>query len=102
MAGLVSNIQRKNIESIAYLHEQDRQPLQKFIGQKPWEWQPMIAELVAQIAATIGRSRRRAGDRSVGSHQARQGVGGRGAAMVRACGQSGQLPSRRVLGLRHA
>ncbi|MFZ3366932.1 MAG: IS701 family transposase [Candidatus Sulfotelmatobacter sp.] len=56
LAGLVSNIQRKNIESIAYLHEQDRQPLQKFIGQKPWEWQPLIAELSRQIAATIGQA----------------------------------------------
>lgn len=56
LAGLVSNIQRKNIESIAYLHEQDRQPLQKFIGQKPWEWQPLIAELSRQIATTIGQA----------------------------------------------
>ena len=54
LAGLVSNIKRKNIESIAYLHEQDRQPLQKFIGQNPWEWQPMIGELARQIAATLG------------------------------------------------
>jgi SRSO17 transposase len=37
VAGLVSNVKRKNIETIAYLHQQDRQPLQKFIGQKPWE-----------------------------------------------------------------
>ncbi len=56
VAGLVSNIQRKNIESIAYLHEQDRQPLQKFIGQKPWEWQPIIGELASQIATAIGEA----------------------------------------------
>lgn len=56
VTGLVSNIKRKNIESIAYLHEQDRQPLQKFIGQKPWEWQPMIGELSRQIAATLGEA----------------------------------------------
>ena len=56
LAGLVSNIKRKNIESIAYLHEQDRQPLQKFIGQNPWEWQPMIGELARQIAATLGEA----------------------------------------------
>ena len=56
LAGLVSNIKRKNIESIAYLHEQDRQPLQKFIGQNPWEWQPMIGELAQQIAATLGEA----------------------------------------------
>jgi SRSO17 transposase len=56
VTGLVSNIKRKNIESIAYLHEQDRQPLQKFIGQKPWEWEPMIDELARQIGAAIGRA----------------------------------------------
>src|ERR1035437_2560680 len=56
VTGLVSNVKRKNIETIAYLHEQDRQPLQKFIGQKPWEWQPMIDELARQLAATIGEA----------------------------------------------
>jgi SRSO17 transposase len=56
VAGLVSNVKRKNIESIAYLHEQDRQPLQKFIGQKPWEWQPMISELAWQIGAALGEA----------------------------------------------
>lgn len=56
VAGLVSNIKRKNIESIAYLHEQDRQPLQKFIGQKPWEWQPMIQVFARQIGAAIGEA----------------------------------------------
>ena len=56
VAGLVSNIKRKNIESIAYLYEQDRQPLQKFIGQKPWEWQPMIGELAGQIGAALGEA----------------------------------------------
>jgi SRSO17 transposase len=56
IAGLVSNIKRKNIESIAYLHEQDRQPLQKFIGQKPWEWQPMISELARQIGSELGEA----------------------------------------------
>ena len=56
VAGLVSNVKRKNIETIAYLHEQDRQPLQKFIGQKPWEWQPLIDTLARHIAATIGQA----------------------------------------------
>jgi SRSO17 transposase len=54
VAGLVSNVKRKNIETIAYLHEQDRQPLQKFIGQKPWEWQPLVSELARQIGTTLG------------------------------------------------
>jgi SRSO17 transposase len=56
VTGLVSNVKRKNIETIAYLHEQDRQPLQKFMGQKPWEWQPLVGELTRQIAATIGQA----------------------------------------------
>ena len=56
VAGLVSNIKRKNIESIAYLHEHDRQPLQKFIGQKPWDWQPLIQELARQIGQTLGEA----------------------------------------------
>ena len=56
VAGLVSNVKRKNIETIAYLHEQDRQPMQKFIGQRPWDETPMIGELVRQVAASIGRA----------------------------------------------
>jgi SRSO17 transposase len=56
VAGLVSNVKRKNIESIAYLHEQDRQPLQKFIGQKPWDARPLIGELARQIGATLGEA----------------------------------------------
>ena len=54
VAGLVSNVKCKNIETIAYLHEQDRQPLQKFIGQKPWEWQPLIGELARQVGSALG------------------------------------------------
>jgi SRSO17 transposase len=56
VAGLVSNVKRKNIETIAYLHEQDRQPLQKFIGQKPWNGKPMIAELARQIGTALGEA----------------------------------------------
>jgi SRSO17 transposase len=54
VAGLVSNVKRKNIETIAYLHEHDRQPLQKFIGQNPWKWQPVIGELARQMGVALG------------------------------------------------
>jgi len=57
VAGLVSNLQRKNVAAIAYLHEQDRQPLQKFIGQKPWDARPMIGELARQIGAVLGQAK---------------------------------------------
>ena len=56
LAGLISNIQRKNIESIAYLYEHDRQPLQKFIGQNPWDARPLIGELASQIGSTLGEA----------------------------------------------
>ena len=56
VGGLVSNVKRKNIETIAYLHEQDRQPLQKFIGQNAWKWQPVIGELARQIGAALGEA----------------------------------------------
>ena len=101
VAGLVSNVKRKNIESIAYLHEQDRQPLQKFIGQNPWPWQPMLGELARQVGAGVGRSRWRPGLRSIGGAQARQEVGGSGPAVVWSGGQGGQLPGRYLPRLRY-
>lgn len=54
MAGLVSDVRRKNSETIAYLHDQDRQAMQKFIGQSPWDHRPLIAELAAQIGRELG------------------------------------------------
>lgn len=56
VTGLLSNVKRKNVESIAYLHENDRQPLQKFVGQSPWDERPLIGELARQIAATLGEA----------------------------------------------
>jgi SRSO17 transposase len=56
VTGLVSNVKRKNVESIAYLHENDRQPLQKFIGQSPWNERPLVGELARQIAAELGEA----------------------------------------------
>jgi SRSO17 transposase len=54
VAGLFSDVKRKNAETIAYLHDQDRQALQKFIGQSPWDPRPLIAELAAQVGRELG------------------------------------------------
>jgi SRSO17 transposase len=54
LAGLLSQVERKNVESIAYHHDTDRQMLQKFIGQYTWDHQPMIDELVDQVGAELG------------------------------------------------
>jgi len=55
VAGLVSQVERKNVESIAYHHDQDRQMLQKFVGQYTWDHKPLVNELVRQVAAELGR-----------------------------------------------
>jgi SRSO17 transposase len=52
--GLLSNVKRKNAEAIAYLHDQERQALQKFIGQSPWDHRPLLDELARQVAAELG------------------------------------------------
>ena len=54
VAGLFSDVKRKNSETIAYLHDQDRQAMQKFIGQSPWKDRPLIGELAQQIGRELG------------------------------------------------
>lgn len=48
-------MKRKNVESIAYHHDEDRQTLQKFIGQYTWDHRPLVSELVRQVGAALGR-----------------------------------------------
>jgi SRSO17 transposase len=54
VAGLFSDMKRKNAETIAYLHDQDRQAMQKFIGQLPWDDRPLIGELMRQVSMELG------------------------------------------------
>jgi hypothetical protein len=42
--GLLSDLKSKDAESIAYLHDRERQGLQKFIGQADWDHRPLLAE----------------------------------------------------------
>ena len=56
VAGLLSDVERKNAESIAYHHDQDRQPLQKFVGQLPWDDGPLLTELTRQVGAELGEA----------------------------------------------
>jgi hypothetical protein len=42
VAGLLSDLDRKNAEGIAYLHDQERQGLQKFLGQADWDHRPLL------------------------------------------------------------
>ena len=54
VAGLLSNLERKNVESIAYRHDQDRRGLQNFVGSSPWDHEPLMDELVRQVADRVG------------------------------------------------
>jgi SRSO17 transposase len=55
VCGLLSNIERKNIESIAYRFGQSRLPLQGFIGWDAWDDAPLREELRGQIRRHLGQ-----------------------------------------------
>src|SRR4051812_10411719 len=54
MTGLLSDLKRKTGEGIAYLHDQKRQGIQKFIGHVPWDHQPLFATLADQVGQRLG------------------------------------------------
>jgi SRSO17 transposase len=54
ICGLLSDLERKNVESIAYRYDRTREALQKFIGTASWDYQPLQQELARQIGAEIG------------------------------------------------
>ena len=56
VTGLLSDLKRKTVESVAYLHDQERLPLQKFVGCSPWDHQPLLRELVQQVGAELGEA----------------------------------------------
>jgi SRSO17 transposase len=54
LQGLLSDLQRKNAEAIAYRHDEDRQGLQTFIGTAPWDYRPLLDELACQVSRELG------------------------------------------------
>jgi SRSO17 transposase len=56
VGGLLSDLNGKDIESIAYLHDRERQGLQKFMGQCEWDHEPLLSELVRQVGAELGEA----------------------------------------------
>jgi SRSO17 transposase len=53
--GLLSDLGSKDAESIAYLHDRERQGLQKFIGQAQWDHRPLLDELTRQVGEELGQ-----------------------------------------------
>src|SRR5215207_6638283 len=54
--GLLSDLGAKTAEAIAYLHDRERQGLQKFIGQADWDHRPLVAELTRPVGAELGEA----------------------------------------------
>jgi SRSO17 transposase len=54
MTGLLSKLEHKTSEGIAYLHDRERQGLQKFLGDVPWGHQPLLVTLARQVGADLG------------------------------------------------
>ena len=53
LQGLLSDVERKNAEAIAYRHDEDRQGLQTFLGTAPWDYQPLLEELAYQVGTEL-------------------------------------------------
>ena len=55
VCGLLSDVEHKNVESIAYRFGQSRLPLQSFIGWAEWDDEPLRAELISQVHRHLGQ-----------------------------------------------
>jgi SRSO17 transposase len=56
LAGLLSKLKHKTGEGIAYLHDQERQGLQKFVGLVPWDDRPLLGTLARQVGGDLGEA----------------------------------------------
>jgi SRSO17 transposase len=54
LTGLLSKLEHKTSEGIAYLHDQQRQGLQKFLGLSRWDHAPLTGTLAEQVAKELG------------------------------------------------
>jgi len=55
LQGLLSDLQQKNAERIAYRYDEDRLGLQNFIGTSPWDHRPLLDELAYQVGRQLGK-----------------------------------------------
>lgn len=54
LRGLLSDLEHKNVESIAYRFGEERMPLQWFVGSSDWDHEPLRDELVRQVGEQLG------------------------------------------------
>ena len=99
VGGLLSDLENKNTESIAYRFGQERMPLQWFVGMSDWADEPLREELVRQIGQQLGRDDGVLVFDPSAFPKSGQGVRRCGPSVVRSAGKGRQLPSRRLHGL---
>lgn len=56
LTGLLSKLEHKTGEGIAYLLDQERQGIQTFLGQVPWEEAPLLRILATQVGEDLGEA----------------------------------------------
>ena len=54
--GLVSQLEHKTGEGIAYRHDQNRQGLQKSLGHLSWDHPPLLGTLARQVGQELGQA----------------------------------------------
>lgn len=54
VSGLLSGLEHKTGEAIAYLHDHERQGIQKFIGHVPWDHRPLVSVVAEQVGQSLG------------------------------------------------
>ena len=54
--GRISTLERRTLQPIAKAHGLPRRPIQRFVGDGPWDEQPMIGELRAQVVEHLGHA----------------------------------------------
>lgn len=52
--GLMSDLDTKNAESIAYLHGLGRKAIQHFVGESAWDHEPLVDEIARDVGERIG------------------------------------------------
>jgi hypothetical protein len=101
VSGLLSDLRSKDVESISYLHDRERQGLQKFIGQSAWDHRPLMKELARQVGTELGEADGvLVFDPSSFVKKGNDSVGG--TAMVRPARQGRELSGRHLPELRFA
>ncbi len=55
LQGMLSDLQQKNAERIAYRYDEDRLGLQNFIGISPWDHRPLLDELACEVGQELGK-----------------------------------------------